>query len=199
MLRPVVAKRKRLTRITTPYCEHGRACTGRGNSKERAVIRPCCTGPRFEWIGRASKAWRSSESSMIRDFKIGQSNELVKNGKVFDLHNCFNFAGLILQANRKLILVFSPDDKHGNGLRPVSLEFRSIAYLAFSRNFGADQMHDLDELGYKAPADQDDRWLLSETQAGPDDHFFFRFSGGHHVRVFSEQALLFEGQNVPLE
>jgi hypothetical protein len=52
---------------------------------------------------------------------------------------------------------------------------------------------DLDEMGYKAPNDQDDNCLLGEEQATEADHLSLRFEGNAFVRIHSKRASLLEG------
>jgi hypothetical protein len=135
---------------------------------------------------------------MDKDVAVGQSNELIKAGTVYDLHGFYDYAGCLLSSTRRFEVYFEPNPQVGEGQVPVSIEFNRVSLLQFSLNFGAFDVQDLDELGYKAPSDQDDRWLLTEQQATSKDHVFFRFTDGAFIRVSSETARLCEGRRFPL-
>lgn len=120
---------------------------------------------------------------MNKNFAIGQSNELVQNGTVYDLHNLFDFAGMIIGSKKWVRMLFEPNAKHGKGQRSITLDFADVDYLELSSKFGSRCIPDLDEVGYKSPGDQDDEWLTGEQQATSDDHLFFRFGSEDYVRI----------------
>ena len=128
---------------------------------------------------------------MEKNFKIGQSSELVQGEKTFDLHNCYDFSGFHLEA-KKAFLSFEPNLEYGEGLPPIVIEFDNLIYLAVSSDFCSTGQLDLDEMGYKSPDDFDDEWLLGEAQADKKDHIFFRFVGGQSVRMLASQVELKE-------
>lgn len=37
---------------------------------------------------------------MKKGFEIGQSNEIIKTGKIYDLHNIYEFVGVFLNAKK---------------------------------------------------------------------------------------------------
>jgi hypothetical protein len=128
---------------------------------------------------------------MKKDFVIGQSNELVKDGQIFDLHNHFDFACLCINTKkRELYLLFEPNPEYTESRSVVCIVFREVDYLELSPGFGSRRLSDLDEMGYKSPRDRDDEWLLGEEQASPEDHMFFRFIGDDYIRVHSSEALI---------
>jgi hypothetical protein len=130
---------------------------------------------------------------MKKGFVIGQSNELIKAEKVYDLHNLYDFVGIILKGkDRCLQMLFEPNPEHGKGSLSVLLVFEKIDYLEFSPNFGAQVICGLDEMGYKNPEDRDDEWLMGEQHATPNDHLFFRLDGGNFIRVHCKNADIFE-------
>jgi hypothetical protein len=131
---------------------------------------------------------------MNKSFEIGQSNELIKDGSIYDLHNLYDLIGIVLKTkDRRLQLLFEPNPEYGKGQRPVSLSFEGIDYLEFSPNFGAQFISGLDEVGYKSPRDHDDEWLMNEQHTTSDDHLFFRMDGGDFVRLHCRHADLIEG------
>jgi hypothetical protein len=131
--------------------------------------------------------------NMKKNFKIGQSNELIKSDVVYDLHNEFDFLGITLKtSDRTLRLVFKPNSQLENSNSPIVLNFQNVDYLEFSTNFGSQINSGLDEIGYKNPNDRDDNWLKSEQQANCDDHLFFRFDKGEFIRVFCQKVELIE-------
>lgn len=134
---------------------------------------------------------------MKKDFEIGQSNEVIKSEKIYDLHNSYDYVGLILKSKeRQLQILFEPNSEYGKGNLSVSFVFKSLNYLEFSPNFGTKVVSGLDEMGYKSPSDRDDNWLLSPQQASSDDHLFFRLENGDFIRVHSKHAFVVEATNV---
>ncbi len=132
---------------------------------------------------------------MNKNFEIGQSNEIIKSGKVYDLHNSYDFVGIVLKTSvRKLEVLFEPNSEYGNNELPILLCFEEIDYLEFSPNFGASAVSGLDEMGYKNPDEPDDEWLMSENQSTSNDHLFFRLDGGGFIRVHCKKANLLEAR-----
>ncbi len=130
---------------------------------------------------------------MEKSFEIGQSNEIIKTGKVYDLHNLYNFVGVILKGNsRQLQILFEPNSEYGKNQLPISLNFEEIDYLEFSPDFGVRVVSGLDEMGYKSPEDRDDEWLKGEKHITPEDHLFFRLDEGDFIRVHCRKADLVE-------
>jgi hypothetical protein len=130
---------------------------------------------------------------MQKDFQIGQSNELIKDGVLYDLHNLYDFGGIFVDGSRCVHISFMPNVVHGKGQHPIIVEFDEVDYLEFSQGFGMRPITELDEMGYKSPGDRDDKWLMTEEQAGADDHLFFRLGlGDDFVRVHSRRARLSE-------
>ena len=130
---------------------------------------------------------------MKKGFEIGQSNEIIKAGKIYDLHNLYDFIGVVLKAkDRRFQILFEPNPEYGKGQLPISLSFEEIDYLEFSPNFGTRVVSGLDEMGYKNPEDRDDEWLMDEQQATCNDHLFFRMDGGDFIRVHCQYADLVE-------
>ena len=134
---------------------------------------------------------------MEKDFRIGQSNELIKGSVLYDLHNLYDFSGCLLKSDRSFYLFFAPNPSHGAGHCPVAVEFLDVNFLGFSPNFGAGGLQDLEEMGYKSPSDLDDSWLLRVEQAATPDHLFFRFTGNAYIRIHSTLARIREGLTLP--
>lgn len=135
---------------------------------------------------------------MEKNFRIGQSNELIRGGKVFDLHNLYDYKGIILKGSRLLLIFFEPNLQYGADQVPILLEFSDVSSLEISPNFGETEMVDLEEMGYKAVGDNDYNWLLDEQQATKNDDLFFRFGDRHFIRVNSLVATLREGIRLPV-
>lgn len=129
---------------------------------------------------------------MNRDFRVGQSNELIKGERIYDLHNCFDFDGLDVSEAGELSLTFKPSAIYGGGYSNVLLFAQGVDRLALSSDFGPTTVRDLEEIGYKSPGDEDDNWLLSQEQATPSDDLFFRFNDGHYVRFHCKSVSLIE-------
>jgi hypothetical protein len=126
------------------------------------------------------------------DFMVGQSNELIKGSRIYDLHNCFDFDGLDVSKAGELRLTFKPNAIHGKGYSSVFVFAQDIDRLAVSPDFGSMTVKDLEEIGYKSSGDEDDNWLLVQNQATSSDDLFFRFNGGHYVRFHCRCASLIE-------
>lgn len=131
---------------------------------------------------------------MEKNFKVGQSNELIQGEDLFDLHNCYDFTEIHLEG-RKASLGFEPNPDHGNNLPPLIIKFSGLSYFSASLDFCRFVQSDLDEIGYKSANDFDDKWLLSEDQAEKNDHIFFRFIGGQFIRMLASKAELFRIRN----
>ena len=128
---------------------------------------------------------------MEKNFSLGQSNELLKDGKIYDLHNCFDLETFVLRAS-DAELVFRPNPTHGRGLPIIKLDVQNVDYLEVSPNFHTANVTDVDEVGYKPRDDRDDSWLLTEEQSQGVGDLFFRFHGGHFIRFHGSRIFLTE-------
>lgn len=131
---------------------------------------------------------------MQKSFVLGQSNEVIKEGKLYDLHNFYLLESLSFQAREgRLKIAFAPLSDMDGPVPPVSLVFKSVDHLEMSCTFGQTQgAMGLEEMGYKSPGDVDDEWLLREEQSGPNDHLFLRLEKNAFIRVHSQFADLEE-------
>ncbi len=129
---------------------------------------------------------------MKKSFKIGQSNEIIDNEKVYDLHNCYDVSGITLLSSDLLKIRFDPNSEWGTDCKTVALNFTDVDYLSFLFVPGDRQSVDIHEMGYKNPDDMDDSWLLAEEQSLPQDHLFFRFGGGNYIRIHSKAVVFNE-------
>ena len=125
---------------------------------------------------------------MKKDFKIGQSNELDHAGRVFDIHNQYDFSGVEVCPGRFIRLIFDPNREYGAGEPALAIVFEKVRFLEFSAGFGTRDVSCVEEMGYKNPTDRDDEWLLDEKQASPNDHFFLRLSEVDYIRVGADAA-----------
>ncbi len=129
---------------------------------------------------------------MNRDFRVGQSNELIKGERIYDLHNCFDFDGLDVSEAGDLSFTFKPNAIYGGEYSRLLVFAQDVDRLAVSPNFGPTTVKYLEEVGYKSPGDEDDNWLLSQKQSTRADDLFFRFNDGHYIRFHSKHASLIE-------
>lgn len=129
---------------------------------------------------------------MKKSFKIGQSNEIVVGDMVYDLHNCYDVAGVSMSGDGVFCMRFQPNPEWGMNCRAIAIEFARVDYLTFRIDPHSEETADLQEMGYKNPNDEDDSWLLSEDQSVPDDHLCLRFDGDNFVRIHSKEAALIE-------
>ena len=52
---------------------------------------------------------------MKKAFLLGQSNEVIKDSKVYDLHNQYDFSGIVLKwDDRRLKVLFNPRTDYGD-------------------------------------------------------------------------------------
>jgi hypothetical protein len=129
---------------------------------------------------------------MNKDFIVGQANELIKGDITYDLHNCFDFDRLTILGNGELFLAFKPSVGYGDVYSPILIHAKDVDRFASSQNFGPATIKHLEEIGYKSSDDEDDNWLLRQSQATAMDDIFFRFNDGHYVRFHCEHAWLIE-------
>ena len=125
---------------------------------------------------------------MLREFTIGQSNEVIKSDHTYDLHNDFVPTAVVMDArSNDLRILFRKvaDDDTG---KCVALVFHEVDVLEFSGNLGAGGLSGLDEMGYKELSDYDYEWLSGEAQSTPADHLVIRFDNGATLRVHSARA-----------
>ena len=121
---------------------------------------------------------------MEKLFQLESSIELVKEGKCYDLHNQFDFAGLMFRPDgHRLQVYFLPNAEYGEGQVAVSIVLDDIDYLEFSPNFGASATDGLNEVGFKSPLDRDHDWLMGEKHFSSNDHIFIGFDGGAFIRA----------------
>lgn len=127
---------------------------------------------------------------MIKNFVVGQSNELLMDGKVHELYNYYEFSGLRIGAHRTVVISFVPCDPNTMDLPRLELECRHVDYFELSPDFGCKDIREVGEMGYKSPGDLDDEWLMTEQQASAADHFFLRLQDCAYVRVHSRYMRL---------
>lgn len=127
---------------------------------------------------------------MERDFKIGQSNELIKEGVVYDIHNMYDFLGIEIGSGRVIRILFGPNVTYGMRCPLIALSVYGVQYFEVSPGFGTRVISDVDELGYKRSSDRDDVWLLTEQQATIGDHLYIRFVGDDFIRICGEKSCL---------
>lgn len=134
---------------------------------------------------------------MNKNFKVGQSNELIREGRVYDLHNCFDFGCLAISGTGRISIMFRPNTSCRDTNVSITVQAESVDFLELSPKFGVLPVILLDELGYKSRGDDDDEWLVTESQSTAADDLFFRFNDGQYIRFHSEEVLLIETPSVP--
>ena len=132
---------------------------------------------------------------MKRNFRIDNSGvELIMDGMAYDAHNRYDYRHTVFWANASITLCLMPNAKWGAGLPYLTLRFAGVDYVQIGRGFGESRIDGIDEIGFKAPEDQDDDWLDGETFAAPESHLFIRFVGGCFLRVHAAAATLETGK-----
>ncbi|HEX8781495.1 MAG TPA: hypothetical protein VF728_10050 [Nocardioides sp.] len=129
---------------------------------------------------------------MARTFKVGQSNELVSSGKIYDLHGHYDFNGLAVLSGGRARLWFVPNDEHGVGRSSVVIEVEGVDYLELTSGVATGKVRDVDEMGYKNPGDRDLDWLLEERASTDGDHFVLRFGPNDFLRIHGQSMALRE-------
>jgi len=130
---------------------------------------------------------------MKKDFVVGQSNEIIKDGNLYDLHNLYEFLGIYVNTKDSILKIFfHPYNNLQERTRSITFIFQSLDYLELSTGFGTRKIDTLEELGYKEPGDYDINWILNENQSSPDAHLFFRLSKDDYIRVHSKKVYLLE-------
>lgn len=140
---------------------------------------------------------------MNKDFKIRHTSVEVIDAEqhVYDVHNCYKFRGINIRvdADNSLEVLFvkiSGEWVKESDPSKITFVFRGVKYLEFSKLFFVEQSSTIDELGYKAPEDNDYDWLMSEEHFTGDQHFVFRFVYGEHLRIFADSIELVTGEPV---
>ncbi|NOY75199.1 MAG: hypothetical protein GXP32_05335 [Kiritimatiellaeota bacterium] len=134
---------------------------------------------------------------MQKNFKVEQSNEIILNNSVYDLHNVYDFSGIQIENQKKILIHFTPHANAEKAILPISLQFVDVDYLNLGFSFMNTAILDLDEIGYKNPDDPDDEWLLDEYQSTNIDHLFFRFCDNNFIRIHSRYATVVEKRGFP--
>lgn len=129
---------------------------------------------------------------MDRNFSIGQANELVLDGQLFDLHNCYDFSGIVVMSTGRAQLWFRPNPEHTKNVNALVVDVLGVDVLEITQGVLLGTVCDLDEVGFKNPGDTDLDWLVGERHARGNDHLVFSFGPDEHVRVHGERAQLRE-------
>jgi len=132
-----------------------------------------------------------------KNFTVGQANEILSGGKIYDLHNHYDFGGITIASNGCASVWFTANGEHGKGLPPVTLDMEGIDFLAMSSGVAMGRVRDLDEVGYKQASDQDLNWLLPEQAASDDDHLVLSFGPSDFLRIHAASMRLREGAPAP--
>lgn len=129
---------------------------------------------------------------MKRDFALGQSNELLGGGKIYDLHNHYDLGGIAIFSTGCACVWFTPSEEHGAGRPAVVIDIGGIDHLEMTSGVAMGRVRDLVEMGYKSPDDPDLDWLMGERTAKADDHFVFSFGPIDFLRVHGTSMQLHE-------
>jgi hypothetical protein len=131
---------------------------------------------------------------MLRNFRVGQSNELLFGDRRFDLHNEYDFGGVAITGSGEARTWFVPHPQFAKSPLTVVLIFRGLRSFRATGALLLGRAHDVDEIGYKAQNDEDIDWLDSEKNASDHHDFFIRFEGNEYIRVQCDEAVLLEVQ-----
>lgn len=130
---------------------------------------------------------------MQRSFRVGQSNELIKEGKIYDLHNDYLPTLIVFDTQKHTLrIVFKNLTADCDEGKRLALVFFDVDVLEFSGNIAATGTFGVDEIGYKDVDDYDYDWLSTEAQSEGSDHLILRFDGGATLRLHSANADILE-------
>lgn len=129
---------------------------------------------------------------MARNFAVGQSNEFLSAGRLYDVHNQYDFLGVAIASSGHATLWFAPNEEWGQGMPPFAIEVEAVDYFAVSDGVGRGRVRDVDELGYKRPNDHDLDWLMDEGAATDEDHLVISFGPKDYLRIHGQRMLLRE-------
>jgi hypothetical protein len=129
---------------------------------------------------------------MARAFKVGQSNELVSAGKVYDVHNQYDFDGFAVLSGGRAYLWFVPNSEHGAGMPPVVIKIEGVDFVEVSSGVAMGKVRDVAEMGFKNPGDRDLEWLLGERASTDKDHFVISFGPSDFLRIHGDSMAVRE-------
>lgn len=127
---------------------------------------------------------------MNRNFELGQSNEILQSGRVYDLHNDYLPSAVVLDLQVGALKISFSRISQNHSVNHCALVFHEVDSLEISGNVCA--ASGLDEMGYKGTDDYDYEWLSGESQSVTGDHFVIRFDGGATLRVHGVSAEFIE-------
>lgn len=130
---------------------------------------------------------------MKKNFNVGQSNELLMAGKIYDIHNNYAFSSLLVMKNFTE-LSFEPDREWGAGEPLITITFYRVKHFTLSDKFAVSDISHFEEVGYKGPDDQNLDFISGEQHADETSHLLFRFGSDQVIRIWAERALLSECQ-----
>ncbi|HEY0839418.1 MAG TPA: hypothetical protein VGD74_04480 [Vulgatibacter sp.] len=129
---------------------------------------------------------------MEKNFSVGDAIELVVGGVRYDLHNWYDFEGIVVLSEALAQLWF----RSHNGNEPsLVLEINGVTDLEVSSGVLMGRCRDVEEIGYKHPSDRDLDWLVAEERSTKRDHLVFRFGIDDYIRIHGERAGLFTREN----
>lgn len=110
----------------------------------------------------------------------------------FDLHNNYDFKAVDFHiASKTFSLIFesaSCMEFKGKKADTLMIRFIDVDYLKFSDGFVQHVTHDLAEIGYKNPQDNDLDWLMGEKNCEALDHMIFRFANDEYIKLHSSSS-----------
>jgi hypothetical protein len=136
---------------------------------------------------------------MTKNFEIRLGGiELTGNGFNYDLHNDYDLAEIAVRDShhRVLNLRFRKlDENWVKDSDPVelSLIFRDVSYLEFSRQFFQEPFDTVDLMGYKQPGDEDMDWIAGEEECTEDSHLVIFVFGDEYLRVYARESEVMTG------
>lgn len=134
---------------------------------------------------------------MEKDFRVEHMCELVQGDRWFDLHDCYDFAGIRIGTAGTITVAFRPNAELGEGLQPVALELEEVDHLSLT--FGRsdpDPCSLVGDIGYIGPKEEWAGLIREEETAAPEDHLFFTLGSEGLLRVHARRARLCSGPDV---
>ncbi len=137
--------------------------------------------------------WKGRSIDMDKNFVIDNAVGIEIEGRMYDLHNFYDFKELKVDAAANAVsLIFIVnaefEKEQGDDGKEVSIKFRDVDYFELSSNFASKLTHGLEEIGYKNPGDRDVDWLIGENKSTGGDHLLFRFANDEFLRIHAKKA-----------
>lgn len=133
--------------------------------------------------------WGNKSIDMNKNFSIDSAIEIKFEGNLYDLHNRYDFKELKIDVTtHSAKLLFTINNDTTGYASEISFTFSQIDYFELSSNFTSRLTHELEEMGYKNPEDNNIDWLIKENKSTEKDHLLFRFINDEFLRIHAKSV-----------